>query len=459
MTESAHLKYQDSGRGVQKEIMSQYYRDLELAHERKKKVAYLFISGNIVELLRPFGFEVAYPEVNALQCGIKHAAGDLILKAEDYGYSSDVCGYVKNDIGMLLNGMKSPLGTLPKADLLVCNFSGCNTYIKWWEALAQMTGAELFMLDVPYTRGAPTQSDLKYIISQLEELVRVCERVTGKKWDEAAFRESLALSRAAEERWVEIMQMAKLKPSPLDAFFEAVFFMAPINVLRGTRECAEYYNVVLREMEERVEHGISPAGEEKVRIVMEGPPPWPHFRSFWELFKPWGVTCVAATYPKVGGLWDATDDAFHDPQRPMESLAKYAINCYTNWNWEKRRELISRYIRDYQADAMVIHSVKSCRSFSIGQADLRDFLIHERSIPSLLIESDLADPRYFSKAQLKNRIDAFFESLLHRKMTHAPAAPAAVAADGGEDIDGDDGGRGQPTQRQASSSSGGGERE
>jgi hypothetical protein len=33
-----------------------------------------------------------------------------------------------------------------------------------------------------------------------------------------------------------------------------------------------------------------------------------------------------------------------------------------------------------------------------------------------MVESDLADPRYYSEAQIKNRIDAFFESLAHRRL-------------------------------------------
>ncbi len=414
------LRYRNAGRDSQKELMAAYYAGLEGAPTARQKVAYLFVSGNVIELLRPFGFQVAFPEINALQCGIKRTAGDMILLAEDHGYSSDVCGYVKNDIGLLRSGMRSPMGIIPKADLLVCNYSGCNTYIKWFEALSEMTGAPLFMLDVPFIRGAPGQSDIRYVVDQLQELVALCEQTTGIRFDEDALRSTLELSRAAEERWVEVLELAKRRPSPVDAFFEAVFFMAPINVLRGTRECVEYYNTVLAEMEERVERGIGAAEEEKVRVVIEGPPPWPHFRTFWELFKPWGVTCVAATYPKVGGLWDATRDAFHDPSRPFESIARYTLNCYTNWNWQMRRELIERYLKEYQADALVIHSVKSCRSFSIGQADLRDHMIHDLSVPSLLVESDLADPRYFAKAQLKNRVDAFFEALAHRRALAPP---------------------------------------
>jgi benzoyl-CoA reductase/2-hydroxyglutaryl-CoA dehydratase subunit BcrC/BadD/HgdB len=52
---------------------------------------------------------------------------------------------------------------------------------------------------------------------------------------------------------------------------------------------------------------------------------------------------------------------------------------------------------------------------------MREYFTKELNVPTLLIESDIEDPRYFSEAQIKNRIDAFFESLEHKKMVHAAA--------------------------------------
>ena len=40
-------------------------------------------------------------------------------------------------------------------------------------------------------------------------------------------------------------------------------------------------------------------------------------------------------------------------------------------------------------------------------------------VPTLLVESDLEDPRYYAEAQLRNRIDAFFEALEHKKLVAA----------------------------------------
>jgi len=67
------------------------------------------------------------------------------------------------------------------------------------------------------------------------------------------------------------------------------------------------------------------------------------------------------------------------------------------------------------ADALVIHSVKSCRLFSAGHGDMRDYFLKKFGTPVLMLESDIEDPRYYAHAQLKNRVDAFFESLAHRR--------------------------------------------
>jgi len=409
---------EDAGKALQKQLLAEYYHSLSDEGRNGRKVAYLFVPGNVIELVRCFDMLPVYPEINALQCGIKKVAGELILRAENLGYSSDVCGYVKNDIGLMLSDRASPFGQLPKPDLLVCNYSGCNTFVKWFEALAHFYGAELFVLDIPYLRErSPSTADITYVVSQLEELANVCARVSGVPFDRDRLRHVLELSAKAERLWVEVLHTAQGRPSPFDAYFEAVFYMAPLNILRGTEGCVEYYRLLLEELRARSAAGLGPVPEEKFRVVIEGPPPWPHFRSFWELFKRWGVCAVASTYSKVGGLFD--QGIYHDPSRPLESIAEYAMNSYTNWNLGLRLDLLKRYAKEYNADAVVIHSTKSCRSFSVGQADFRDALTKEEGIPTLMVESDLADPRYYSEAQIKNRIDAFFESLTHRRLVGA----------------------------------------
>ena len=72
-------------------------------------------------------------------------------------------------------------------------------------------------------------------------------------------------------------------------------------------------------------------------------------------------------------------------------------------------------IDDYQLDAVIYHPIKSCRTVSTGLADSRQHLTDKRGIRSLFLESDMMDRRVVSEAQMKNRIDAFFEGLASRR--------------------------------------------
>jgi benzoyl-CoA reductase subunit B len=414
-----------SGRELQRHLVEEYYRSLARTDENRKPVAYMLVGGNLTEIVRSFGYEVVFPEIVALNCAIKHQSLPNIVHAESMGYGLDVCGYVKNDLGLQDLGGDTPFGKIPRPDLLVCSFSGCYVYVKWWEALAESYGAPLFMFDVPYQRGEKLErEDLDYMVSQLWDFIHLLEKTTGRSFDMNELRRVLAESRRAEEGWVRYLRAGRHRPSPIEAYFEAIFYMFPINVLRGTRPASEFYDVVNAEVDERIKAGAGPLEEEKVRLLVEGVPPYTNYRTFWDFFRRWGAVSVVATYPKVGGLFDR--GFFHDPSRPLESIAEYSLGAYVNQSWPLRRQIIQDYIREYDVDAVVIHGIKSCRSFTAGQGDLRDWLIHDVGVPTLYVESDHQDPRYFAPAQIKNRMDAFFESLDQRRA--AQVAPGGAVA-------------------------------
>ena len=411
MTETPDLQYAGAARKLQQKLVREFYQKQE-----DKPVVYLFVGGNPAELLRAMGFQVYMPEITALTMAIRHQSLEYILKAESIGYGLDVCGYVKTDIGLThLSGGETPMGKIPKPDLLVCNYSGCSVYGKWWEALAEFYKVPLIMLDVPYHRfGDPQKEDIEYIIGQMKDMIDQVEKLFGVTFDMNELKRTLELSRIAEDGWGRSFELAKHKPSPIDAYFESIFYMFPINSLRGTQEAADFYQLLNKELDERIEHGIGPSEKEDFRIVLEGVPPYPGYRSFWNMFRKWNAVSVAATYPKVGGMFDMKD-LRHDPARPFESIAKYSIYSYCNLSWEFRRETIKNYLKDFDAEALVIHGIKSCRSFTAGQGDLRDYVINELGYPALYVESDHQDPRYWAEAQILNRVDAFFEAQKMKK--------------------------------------------
>ena len=72
-------------------------------------------------------------------------------------------------------------------------------------------------------------------------------------------------------------------------------------------------------------------------------------------------------------------------------------------------------LEEFGIEGVVYHPIKSCRTVSTGLADNRRELMEKTDLPSLFIESDMMDRRVVSVAQMKNRIDAFFEGIEMRK--------------------------------------------
>jgi len=404
---------------LQKEMIAGHYAALARAPEEGRKTVYTFVPGNLTELIRSFDLLPVLPEINALQSGMRKLSGEYIAEAEKIGHSEDVCTYVKCDIGMLRKGNIGPTGThLPSPDLLLLSYTGCFTFMKWFELLRQEYHCPVTMMQVPYQAdGQIHEHHRDYIVEQLKtEVIPALERVSGRKYDEGRLREMMRLSAQAEDDLVWVLESAKNIPSPIDAYFGGVYYIGPMfTAFRGTPEGVEYYRTLRREIEARLAAGLGPVTpegsmrRERYRLVVEGPPNWTSFREFWKMFYEEDAVVVASSYTKVGGLYDR--GFRHDPNRPLESLAEYCMGCYTNLGLPARTSLLENYIREYHADGFLINSVKSCNSFSVGQLLMLRQLEQRTGVAGGFIESDLVDPRYFSAANIKNRIESYLQML------------------------------------------------
>jgi benzoyl-CoA reductase subunit B len=260
-----------------------------------------------------------------------------------------------------------------------------------------------------------------YVVKQLKtDVIPALERISGRAYDEDRLRAHLALSAAAEDDLVWVLQAAKHRPSPIDAYFGAVYYVGPIfSAFRGTEAAVDYYRALRAEITERIAQKkgpVTPDGEverERFRVVVEGPPNWTSFRAFWKMFADEGAVAVASTYSKVGGVYD--QGFRHDPERPLETLAEYCLGCYTNLSLPSRIDLLTKYVREYGADGFLINSVKSCNSFSAGQLHILREVEARSGRPGGFIESDLVDPRYFSAANIKNRLESYFQMLEQKR--------------------------------------------
>ncbi len=407
----------------QKEMMAAHFERLSSAKENGAKVASTFVPGNLNELLMCFDLVNNLPEVNAIQAGLRRKSGSYVMEAEKLGHSEDVCTYVKSDIGMMAKGNIGPHGKeLPAPDVLMLSYTGCFTFLKWFELLREQYKCETIFLQTPYMAdGKITPNMIQYMVKQFkEDVIPKLEKVSGVKFDIDRLREYLAKSAKAEDDLVHILQTGKNKPSPIDAYFGGIYYIGPIfGAFRGTDDAIDYYKFLREEVDQRVAAGLGPVtpdgamGEEKYRLVVEGPPNYTNFRQFWKMFYDEGAVVVASSYTKVGGTYDF--GFRHDPARPLESLAEYCLGVYTNRSLPMRIEMLVNYINEYEADGLLINSIKSCNSFSAGQLLMMREVEKRTGKPAAFIETDLVDPRYFSAANVKNRLESYFQMVEQKR--------------------------------------------
>jgi benzoyl-CoA reductase/2-hydroxyglutaryl-CoA dehydratase subunit BcrC/BadD/HgdB len=186
--------------------------------------------------------------------------------------------------------------------------------------------------------------------------------------------------------------------------------LAPIVSLRGLEVGRDYYTQLLAELDERIAAGIAAITNERKRLLWDNIAVWFKLRDWAGFFAEKGYNFVAATYTNA---WAETVH-YMDEERPFESMAKVYGLIILNNNLGHRLRLLTRMVEDYVVDGVVFLSLRSCKPYSIGQYDLSSAIERHRGVKTLVIETDMADFRSFSEAQIQTRFEAFMEEIEER---------------------------------------------
>jgi len=363
-------------------------------------------SGAPTEILKSLGYFLVYPENHAALCGARRHAEDLSVRAEEAGYSRDLCSYARTDIGSLLSG-ETPVGRLPAPDLLLCCTNICQTVLYWYRVLADRFGCPLVLVDTPFIYGhAAEPHQVEYVQRQLEDIVPTAEEVAGRGFSEDEFSAVIGRAKRASDLWLAILNRAQHRPSPLTAF-DGFINLGPIVDLRGDRQTVAFYERMLAELDERIERGVGAVQEERYRVLWDNLPIWHRIGPFSRWLADRGVNIVASTYTHA---WGELAELM-DPARPFEAMAHVYLHPILNRSTGHKLEAMGRMVDEFSIDGVILHSDRSCKPYSLGQIDQRDRLVNDVGVPAMLLEADHNDPRSFAAEQVDMRLEAFVEMM------------------------------------------------
>jgi benzoyl-CoA reductase/2-hydroxyglutaryl-CoA dehydratase subunit BcrC/BadD/HgdB len=386
-----------------RKILTRHY--LLARHAARAMPVAWITTGAPVEILRTLGFYTVYPENHGALCGARKVGVAMSEPAEKAGYSQDLCSYARIDLGLAL-GARSPVGALPKPDLVVCCNNICQTVLFWYRQLAQHYGIPLLLIDTPFVEGELDEGMVRYVADQIRSLVPQLEGISRQRLDSERLTEVLRRAKNTSDLWGKVLRTLSHRPAPM-TIFDAFAHMAPVVSLRGLPVAEAYFETLLAELEGRIRRGIGALTHEKHRLLWDNIAVWFKVADFARKFGQAGCAFVAATYTNA---WAETAH-YLDVNAPYESMAKTYSMVILNRGLDHRFALMKKMVEDFAIDGLVLHSTRSCKPYSLGQYDMRRRFVEECGLPALLIEADTTDPRSYAEGPTATRIEAFLETL------------------------------------------------
>lgn len=363
-------------------------------------------SGFPVEIPIAMNLGVVYPEQAGAIIGAQKIGPEVSGYAEDLGYSQELCSYARVSIGSTEKPDKVPMGSLPTPQILLAGNNICGTVLKWYDAISEMTGAPVFLLDTPPIEEQQLPHNQEYVRRGVERLIEFIGSRFNRTIEKDRIKEVAELSSRATKLWIRALEACKNKPSPLNCA-DRFLTMAPVVSSRGTEHCVEFYESVVAEVEERVKNGIGAIRDEKVRLLWDNIPPWHHLR-FFNILASRGVVFPADTYTHA---WTGNMVGTDTPSIIDEVVETYS-KVYLNMGLDAKVDKMCKLITDYDLDGFVMFSVRSCKRYSLGQLVSKELVTERTGVPGVIIEGDMVDSRVYNAAQIETRVDALLEMLM-----------------------------------------------
>jgi len=318
--------------------------------------------------------------------------------AKSAGFASEICSGHRLVDGTVVKGW------MPRPDAFVWSNLVCDLTLKTGDFLSELYDRPGYYLDRPFNYN---DEGFRYYVRELEELVHFLEDLTGRKMDWDRLGEIMENTRRSRDVFREICELRKAVPSPMQNQHMIEMILGQL-LMSGSRELVTFYEAVRDEVKEAVERGEGIVAEERFRMMTFFFYPAYMWKMLDAIQHNYGAVIV--TEPHLN-TWA---DAPIDPSQPLESLARKAFALVETGALEPFIVKVLKEVEEYKVDGAIYWAHIGCRQTCATTRIIKDTLMDQAGIPTLIVDHDLADPTYAPAEQLQDKLDEFFELLEER---------------------------------------------
>ena len=413
-------------KGMQK-IFGIYIRELTnlvLAGEEKEKILYNVmptLSPDLIGaamLMRPEAVYAGFPDFLVLMTlGAIFGKVDHIFEAAERHCGAPGaahCGCCQTRLGMQL------LGTVPKPDLILSWGHYCDEVPKMDELLNLLLGIHITYVNRCQDENwdefpEPNQRTVDFYVNEMRKAVRDISQTVGLEISEDAINEGLM---GTLQYFVALGKIKELLAvsDPVPMSFADLMYPTSLLLLGVSPENRaprmEATNLLYEELKERVKEGKGVTEKGAPRIFHTGFPSFVDpsiIKMIYELGIQISLLEGDLYVPNCRFMPDFGDADDYDKLDPFVILTKAFLMSPVATVTSKRIDNLIEACKKFEVDGVLFYYHFSCRTYGTESQILRDALKKELNIPTMVLEGDIFDPRYYTQEQLRTRIEAFSE--------------------------------------------------
>jgi benzoyl-CoA reductase/2-hydroxyglutaryl-CoA dehydratase subunit BcrC/BadD/HgdB len=342
------------------------------------------------------------------QAVLQNILGDIenthrfIDRAEAAGIPPDCCSADKAAVGAIMREL------YPPAACCVGINTPCDSQVMSTQAMAELSGRPLFIIDVPYYDDERT---IRHVAMQLFELIPFLQKYTGRKMDWDRLKRACELSNRAVEKIWEWLDLRRAAPLTQSSKLVA-FTLAHQIIFCGTQQGVDVAEGLAREARERGERNER-FFEERVRAVWYQDPVWTDLQIYDWMEHELGLTVpvdVFGFYAQEGLIDTSSEESM------IYGLARKLVMCQPMAR--QFRGNIETYIADFmhmhqafQADCAIFAGHLACKHAWGGIGLFRE-ACRKAGIPLLVFEFDMFDARITPRDAIQAELTRFVNEVV-----------------------------------------------